>query len=283
MPLALIISSFVAGNRVGGFPQALALAAFGVDPVLVPTVLFGRRPGAGAPPGGGPVAAGAVRGMLHGVGGLGLHGLADAVIAGYFATPEQVEAAAEAIDLARAAARDGAYGPRLHVVVDPIMGDEPEGLYVSEAVAAAIAEQLVPRADCLTPNLWELRRLTGARGADVAAVAAATAALGRPTLVTSVPLEDGRIGAVYADGAEARLFAHRYVADAPHGTGDVVAAVLAARLIEGAAPAEAAGHAVRAAAETVFAAEQWGAPELPIVALGARLRRPSADVEVQVL
>ena len=41
MPLALILSSFVAGSRIGGAAQQYAFAPFGIDPVLVPTVLFG--------------------------------------------------------------------------------------------------------------------------------------------------------------------------------------------------------------------------------------------------
>ena len=173
MPLALILSSFVAGSRVGGMPQALALAAFKVDPVLVPTVLFGRRPGQGAPPGGGAVSPEVFAGVLAGVESRGLFGLADLAVTGYFASPEQVEIAADTIARARRAARQGAYGPKLTVVVDPIMGDEPEGLYVSEAVARCIAARLVPLADVLTPNLWELRRLTGVSLSDPQHVAEA--------------------------------------------------------------------------------------------------------------
>jgi pyridoxine kinase len=283
MPLALIASSFVAGSRVGGFPQALALAAFEIDPVLAPTVLFGRRPGEGAPPGGGPVDPLTFSGMLEGVEGLGLFGLADVVITGYFASPEQVETAAALIDAVRVAPRTGAFNQEPLVLVDPIMGDEPGGRYVSEAVASAVVEQLAPRADVLTPNLWELRRLTGAAARDVPEVVEAARGLGRPTLVTSAPVGEGRIGAVFVDAFGARLFSHRFVEGAPHGTGDLVAAVLAAGLVQGRPPAAAAERAVRAAAEAVFAAEQWRAPELPIVALGGRLREPTAEVEVRRL
>ncbi|HEX8571070.1 MAG TPA: PfkB family carbohydrate kinase [Caulobacteraceae bacterium] len=282
MPLALILSSFVSASRVGGMPQALALSAFKVDPVLVPTVLFGRRPGEGVPPGGGPVAAETFRGVLEGVESHGLFGLTDLAITGYFALPAQVEIAAEAIARAKRASREGAYGSKLTVVVDPIMGDDPEGLYVSEAVARCIAALLVPLADVLTPNLWELGRLTGVRLSEPEEVAEAARALGKPVLVTSVPMGE-RIGAVYAGPKAAVSFAHRRVENAPHGTGDVVAAVLGAHLIEGVAPAAAAEQAIRAAAETVFAAEQWDAPELPVVALGERLRTPTAEVSVRRL
>jgi pyridoxine kinase len=283
MPLALILSSFVAGSRVGGFPQALVLQTFSVDPVLVPTVLFGRRPGRGRAPGGGAVDAETFAGVLEGVEANGLFGLFDAVITGYFASEAQVLVAARTIDAVRAAGRHGAFGPALTVVVDPIMGDHPDGLYVGEAVADAIARELLPRANVLTPNLWELDRLTGTPAGTPEAVARAARALGRPTLVTSVPTGEGAIGAVYADEERALVFSHRRVLEAPNGTGDVVAAVLAAGMIEGSAAPLAAERAVRAAAETVFAAVEWRAPELPLVALGARLRGPTAPLEVRRL
>ena len=44
MPLALILSSFVAADPIGGGAQALILAARGIEPVLVPTVLLGANP-----------------------------------------------------------------------------------------------------------------------------------------------------------------------------------------------------------------------------------------------
>lgn len=251
--------------------------------MLVPTVLFGRRPARGQPPGGGPVEDTVFRGMLEGVEAHGLFGLFDTVITGYFASADQVRAAAGAIDAIRAAGRAGAFGPALTVVIDPIMGDAPDGLYVREEVAAAIAAELLPRANLLTPNLWELGRLTGLQAETPAAVAAAARTLGRPVLVTSVPAGAGRIGAVYADEVQALLFSHAELPGTPNGTGDVVAAVLAATIVDGAPAAEAAAAAIRAVAECAFAAAEWRAPELPIVALGARLRTPSAEVAVERL
>lgn len=283
MPLALILSSHVAASRVGGFPQALALAQWGIDPVLIPTVLFGRRPGRGAPPGGGAVDPALFRGMLDGAEAHGAFGWADVAITGYFASADQVRAAAGAIDRIRAADRTGAFRSAPTVVVDPIMGDAPDGLYVQVEVAEAIAAELLPRADLLTPNLWELRRLTGAPAETPADVAEAARTLGRPVLVTSVPAGPGRTGAVYADRSQALHLVHAEVPGTPHGTGDVVAAILAAAVVNGQGPAEAAEAAIRGVAECVLAAAQWRAPELPIVALGPRLRTPTASVSVQRL
>src|SRR5277367_942621 len=95
--MILILSSFVASSPVGGSAQAAALAALEIETVLAPTVLFGRHPGLG-PPGGGPVDAAMFQGVLAGIEANGVFPKVEAVIAGYFAHPEQVAAAARAID-----------------------------------------------------------------------------------------------------------------------------------------------------------------------------------------
>jgi pyridoxine kinase len=275
MPLALILSSHVAGSRVGGLAQALALAPFKVDPILVPTVLYGRHPGWGAP-GGAAVDAATFDGVLQGIEANGLFALTDIVITGYFASAAQIAAAAAAIDRVRAA------NPAALVLVDPIMGDIGPGLYVKHEVAEAVAQDLVPRADWLTPNAWELARLSGTPVIAPSRAVAASRALGKPALVTSVPCGQGRIGLVLVTAGDAVMMSHAELAHVPHGTGDLVTAVFAAGLVEG-DPLAAAERAARAAAETVQAAADWNAPELPLVALGERLVRPTAEVRVERL
>src|SRR5581483_3794376 len=176
MPRVLILSSYVAASRVGGSAQALALARLGVDPVLVPTVLFGRHPGLG-PPGGGPVEPEVFGQMLAGVEAQGAFAAVEAVITGHFSRPEQVLLAAETIERVRAASR------QVRIIVDPVMGDAPGGLYVREPVAEAIARTLAPLADLVAPNAWELAHLTGLPLGDPAAALTAAAAVGRPVLV----------------------------------------------------------------------------------------------------
>jgi pyridoxine kinase len=243
MPRVLILSSFVAASRVGGSAQALALARLGIEPVLVPTVLFGRHPGFGAP-GGGPVAAETFEAVLGGIEAQGLFGALDAVITGYFAGPEQVAAAADAIDrikAARAATR---------VVVDPIMGDADKGLYVKDAVATAIADLLVARAGVITPNAWELTRLTGAPVIDPASAVAAARRRAQPALVSSV-IAGADIGVVYVDADQAWLATHALSPAAPKGTGDLLTAYVAAALIQGLAAPDALHVSVSALAELV--------------------------------
>jgi pyridoxine kinase len=232
----LILSSFVAASPVGGGAQAAALAGLDIRTVLAPTVLFGRHPGFGAP-GGGPVEAATFAGVLEGIEASGAFSEVRAVIAGYFADATQVEIAAAAIDKVLAAR------PDTLVVVDPIMGDAPKGLYVPAAVAQAIAEHLVPRASLLAPNAWELQRLTGHVVSDPASAAEAARAIGRPTLVSSIFLPR-RIGVLWTDGNEAWLASHRAAPSAPHGTGDLLTALFTAALLDGAAGPDALETAV---------------------------------------
>ena len=283
MPLALILSSYVAAARVGGGAQQFALAPFGIDPVLVPTVLFGRSPARGAP-GGQAVAAETFRAMLDAVEAEGLFSLADVVITGPFSLPEQVGIAAEVITKVRSAARNPAAAtPRPRIIVDPILGDEPKGLYVKPEVAEAVAGRLVPAADWLTPNAWELAHLTRLPVTSAGEAAAAARALGRPCLVTSVPCGEGRIGMVCHDGHYARLYSHARIEGVPNGTGDLVTALFAAGMMLGLAPLVAAEGAGRGVLEAVLAAKDWNAQDLPLVALGERLVGPSARVTVEDL
>ncbi len=280
MPTALILSSFVASSRVGGSMQALALAEFRFEPILAPTVLFGRHPGWGAP-GGGPVPTDMFESLLDGIEANGAFEQVDLVLTGYFTSAAQVRAAARAIDAVRAAPR-GPESRKPLVVVDPTMGDSGKGLYVQPEVPAAITAELIRRADYVAPNAWELERLTGISARAPGSAVDAARLLGRPTLVSSV--ERGQeIGVVYADKGEAWFAAHAKSAEVPRGTGDLLTALFAAALSEGQPVSYALARAVGGVAETVASAAMWKTPELPVVAMGAKIKAASPIVRIERL
>src|SRR3546814_2464752 len=92
MALALILSSFVAASRIGGAAQQYVLAAHGIDPVLAPTVMFGRSPARGSQ--GQVTAPDVFARMLADIEADAVFGMVDLVITGHFSLPEQVEIAA---------------------------------------------------------------------------------------------------------------------------------------------------------------------------------------------
>jgi pyridoxine kinase len=274
--LALIHSTIVAASRIGGAAQQYVLAAHGIDPVLAPTVMFGRSPARGSQ--GQVTAPDVFARMLADIEADAIFGMVDLVITGHFSLPEQVEIAAGVLGRVREASER----PPV-MVVDPIMGDAPGGLYVRPDVAEAVAARLVPLADWITPNLWELGHLAGGPIENLGGAVAAARRLGKPAVVTSAPAGDGETGVLFVDADTATLFAHPKLPKGPNGTGDLVTASFGAGLVEGLAPVAAAERAARAAAEAVRAAQDWRAPELPIVALGPRLVRPSAEMRIERL
>lgn len=283
VPLALILSSFVAASRIGGAAQQYVLAAHKIDPVLAPTVMFGRTPARG---GKGEITQPDVfRRMLGDIEADALFGMVDLIITGHFSDPEQVEIAAGVIERVRDAERTGGNGGhrRPLVIVDPILGDAPKGLYVKYEVAEQVEKRLVPLADWITPNLWELGFLTDKPVETLAQARDAARALGRPALITSAPVGPGEIGLLYVDGDEAVLFAHPRQESAPSGTGDLVTASFGAGLVEGLAPRDAAHRAARAARMAVEAARAWRTTELPIIAIADRLANPDVEVQTQIL
>ena len=243
--MILILSSFVAASPVGGGAQALALAKMDVQSALAPTVLLGRHPGLG-PPGGGAVDAAMFESLLGGIEADGVFLRTEAMVCGYFADPAQIAIAARTIDAVRAAR------PAAIIVVDPIMGDSIGGLYVKPEVARAIAVDLVPRADLAAPNAWELGRLTGTVVASPDDALAAARELGRPSLVSSIPLGRAGIGVMWTDGVEAWLATHDRSEIDPKGAGDLLTALFTAALLGGATPAEALETAVSDVAATVM-------------------------------
>jgi pyridoxine kinase len=261
MARVLILSSYVASSRVGGGAQALALARLGIEPILVPTVLFGRHPGHG-PPGGGAVDAGTFEAMIGAIAAQGLFGQLDAVITGYFSMPEQVAIAADTLGRVKAAA------PSARLIVDPIMGDADKGLYVKEAVAEAVASLLVPCADIVAPNAWELARLSGRPATDAASAVAAARVLGKPVMVSSIRAGD-EIGAVLADNDGAWFASHPVAPIAPKGTGDLLTALFAAALLGGFAGPDALALAIGGVADAVDEAGELD--ELPLTALPTTL------------
>lgn len=283
--MALLLSSHVAGSMVGGGVTQRVLNAAKIDTMLVPTVLFGRHPGWGEP-GGGAVEGDVFQGMLSGIAEQGLFSLTDVVLTGYFADVGQIFDTAAVIDAVRNSPRQHggikAYAREPLTVIDPIMGDAPGGLYVAPAIAAAIKDQLLPRADLITPNAFELGELTGRNLSDLASMVRAAQSLERPVLVSSLP-RHGEIGVMYVDAGEAWIVTHPRSPKAPNGTGDLLTASFVARIVAGDTPKAALEHATAATASVVMRANEWGAPELPLVASNDVLSTPLIEVEAEAL
>jgi pyridoxine kinase len=230
----LILSSVVAMGHVGMSAGQPVCQRLGVEVTGVPTIVLSNHP-AWPKVAGTAIAPERITDMVGALEANGWLAGHAGVLVGYMPGVGHVEAAVEMVERMRAAA------PGVRVVVDPILGDAPKGLYVKEDVAEAVRDRLVPLADVVTPNLFELGWLTGGDCADLAAAREAAGALDVPVVhVTSPPLGDSEtetgVLSVTADGAE--LYRTAKAPDVPHGIGDVFAALIAAGLPVG----QALGH-----------------------------------------
>lgn len=234
----IVISSLVSGDGVGGGATQSVLFEAGFQPVLVPTVLMGRHPGRGVTSGG-PVDPETMESMLRALEASGTAKNAASVFTGYFAMAEHVAVAADFI------ARVRAQSQTVKIWVDPILGDgqgqaRDAGLYVKPDVAHAIRDQLVPLADVITPNLFELAWLTGQNLSDEAHAARAAKALPCDVLVTSAPAREDRVGVLIKTGADLFGLDTPHVRGAPNGTGDVFAATALTEALAGQSLAQSA-------------------------------------------
>lgn len=242
----LAISSQVAVGLVGNSVIYPTLLALGVTPVALATIMLSNHPGH-ARPEGLAVPAEKLARMLERLIELDLLAGDVVVVTGYFANAEQIEAVAPII----------ARLPKSFYLCDPILGDSHTGLYVAEAIATAIRDRLLPLADGLTPNAFELGWLAGKEVGDLqAACEAGSSFAGKSLVVTSIPHGDDLTTALFEKDLKLTITRPK-LASVPHGTGDLLAAFLAGRLARGESFAGSLGFAV-AATEHVIAASLGG-------------------------
>lgn len=261
MARLLAISSQVARGHVGLSAIVPALQALGHEVIALPTILLSNHPGH-AHIAGERIDPALLHHILDALAANGWLVGVDAVLAGYLPSAGHVAFVAAALDRLRAA------NARLVYLCDPVIGDEPKGLYIAPDAAEAIRDRLVPQADILKLNRFELAWLAGESIADASKAAMIAKAHAWPQLVvTSLPADDGHNieNALVMGGdlaATVRVARHPKV---PNGTGDLISALLLGHQL---ASPQTVADAFRRAVEGVrlVVERSLGADELRLVA-----------------
>ncbi|MBC7906068.1 MAG: pyridoxal kinase, partial [Rhodospirillaceae bacterium] len=166
----LSLQSAVAYGYVGNSAAVFPLQRLGFEVWPVDTVQFSNHPGYGQL-GGDMLSPHLVHAVIDGLIRLGVLGQCDAVLTGYLGDAATAPAALEAVERVRA------HRPGALFLCDPVMGDHSTGRYVRDGIPQFMAEHLVPAADFITPNCFELERLTGLKATDMQATVAAARTL----------------------------------------------------------------------------------------------------------
>ncbi len=227
----LSIQSAVAYGHVGNSAAVFPLQRLGVEVWPVNTVNFSNHTGYGQWRG--PLMApGDVADVIAGVGERGAFPEVDAVLSGYQGGDEIGGVILDAV-----AAVKGA-NPSAIYACDPVMGNAKSGCFVAPSIPILLRERVVPQADLITPNQFELGFLTETEPEDLESTLAsvdAAMAMGPSTvLVTSVLRPDRpaeTIEMLAAHGAEAWIVQTPHLPLKANGSGDVTAALFTAHYL----------------------------------------------------
>src|SRR5690349_11102755 len=223
MPYVKIMSiqSSVAYGHVGNSAAVFPLQRLGHEVWPVLTVHFSNHTGYGAWRG--PLLDPAdVREVIAGIEDRGVLGRCDAVLSGYQGDPAVGAVILEAVEKVKAAHPGAVY------CCDPVMGDVGRGMFVRPGIPEFMRDTVVPRADIITPNHFELDFLAGRTTTTMdevlAAVDVVRATGPRHVLVTSVVHGDaaaGTVDVVAVSDEGAWLVSTPLLPITPNGGGDM--------------------------------------------------------------
>jgi pyridoxine kinase len=297
----LSIQSSVAYGHVGNSAAVFPLQRLGHEVWPVLTVHFSNHTGYGEWRG--PLLAPSdVADVIAGIADRGVLGEADAVLSGYQGDPAVGAVILDAVAQVKAA------NPAAVYCCDPVMGDVGRGMFVRPGIPEFMRDEVVPRADIITPNHFELDFLSGRTTRTLQevleAVDAVRATGPRDVLVTSVvteprptspseqgapPAEQGAppagqtIEVVAVSDAGAWSVTTPLLPISPNGGGDVTAALYLAHLRATGSPAEALARTTSTVYAVLEATLAAGTRELQLVAAQEAIAEPPMAFEVRQL
>lgn len=225
----LSIQSWVAYGHVGNASAAFPLQRLGAEVWAVNTVQFSNHTGYGDWTG--DVYTGAqVARVIEGIEKRGAFGRCDAVLSGYMGDQGIGGAILDAVTRVKAA------NPRALYCCDPVIGDDDTGDYVRPGIPEFMRDQALAAADIITPNRFEVERLTGRACGTLADAKAAIGRLqammapGGPrcVLVTSLRTDDtpeDAIDMLVGEGGRFHLLRTPLHPLSINGAGDAIAAL----------------------------------------------------------
>ena len=279
----LSIQSLVAYGHAGNSAALFPLQRLGIEVWPVMTVHFSNHTGYGEWRG--PLLSAADIGeVIRGVEDRGALARCDAVLSGYQGGEEVGAVVLDAVQRVRRA------NPRAVYCCDPVLGDVHCGFYVRPGISEFMRDEVVPAADVITPNQFELGFLAGTEIttlADVVAAADRVRATGPATvLVTSVAVDETPEGAldmvlVAPEGAWSVRTPRLPLTVS--GGGDLTTAVFLAHLLIGRPASEAFARTASAVFAVMEATAESGEPELRIVQAQDALVEPLVRFELTTL
>lgn len=277
----LSIQSHVSYGHVGNSAAVFPLQRIGHEVWPVHTVNFSNHTGYGQW-GGELIPAAQVRNVIDGMEQRGAFERIDAILSGYQGGSDIADVIVDAV------ARIKEANPQAVYACDPVMGNAKSGCFVSDLIPPLLRDKVVPVADIITPNQFELEYLTGVPAHDTTSTLEAIAAaqeMGPDTvLVTSVRRPEtpaDAIEMIAANEQGAWLVRTPFIDFKRNGSGDVTAALFTGHYIRERDAADALARTASSVfdlIETTFTADSH---ELLIIESQEAIAHPRLQFEVE--
>ncbi|MFF2270715.1 pyridoxal kinase PdxY [Agromyces sp. NPDC058136] len=277
----LSIQSAVAYGHVGNSAAVFPLQRIGVEVLPVYTVNFSNHTGYGAWRG--PlISPDDVREVIAGIEDRGVLDQIDVVLSGYQGGEGIADVILEAVAKVKAA------NPTAIYACDPVMGNAKSGCFVAPAIPVLLRERVVPAADLITPNQFELGYLTGTEPdtleSTLASVDLARAGGPSTVLVTSVERPDraeGTIEMLAVDERGAWIVQTPRLPMKANGSGDVTAALFTAHYRRTGDAADALARTTSSVFDLLTRTHESGERELQLVESQESYAHPRMQFEVR--
>jgi pyridoxine kinase len=275
----LSIQSSVVYGHVGNSAVTFPLMRMGVEVWPVITVHFSNHTGYESWRG--PLLSPTdLRDVVRGIDERGVLGEVDAVLSGYQGREDIGAMILDAVALVKQR------NPAAIYCCDPVLGDEDRGSYVRPGIAEFMRQRVVPAAQIITPNQFELTALTGlpvVTMEDVLQAADAARSLGpEVVLITSVVRRDGppdTMDMVAVDGDGAWLVSTPRLPRSFTGSGDVTAATFLVAMLRMWDLAAALAHTAAVVYGLLAVTTSLGRAELALIAAQDEIVNPSHRFE----
>lgn len=279
----LTIQSHVAYGHVGNAAAVFPLQRLGFEAWAVHSVQFSNHTGYGAWRGE-VFSADLIREVVTGIDERGVLASCDGILSGYIGDAAIGEAVLDAV------ARVKAVNPKAIYCCDPVMGDVGRGVFVRPGIPEFMQSHLVPAADAVTPNQFELELLTGRtiRTLDDALQAAEMVRGRGPgiVVVTSLVRHDAPAGSIEClvstvQGAWLVTTPMIPLDPPPNGAGDALAALFLGHYLRSGDAAAALARAVSGLHGVLRVTEQEGTREIQLIRGQDHLVAPSVVFEAR--
>ncbi|CAB0617044.1 pyridoxamine kinase [Corynebacterium diphtheriae] len=277
----LSIQSHVSYGHVGNSAAVFPLQRIGHEVWPVHTVNFSNHTGYGQW-GGELIPAAQVRNVIDGMEQRGAFERIDAILSGYQGGSDIADVIVDAV------ARIKEANPQAVYACDPVMGNAKSGCFVSDLIPPLLRDKVVPVADIITPNQFELEYLTGVPAHDTTstleAIAAAQEMGPNTVLVTSVRRPEtpaDAIEMIAANEQGAWLVRTPFIDFKRNGSGDVTAALFTGHYIRERNASDALARTASSVfdlIETTFTADSR---ELLIIESQEAIAHPRLQFEVE--